>query len=154
MSLFAIIGIISLGLAIIAVEIVFVPGTTVVGLLGFIVVLTGLYFVFDQYGATIGWSTSFAITIIVGLSFYWAIQKKVWKRYSLQSEISGKVDSNPVENIQLSQEGVSISALRPSGMAEFENVRIEVSTSGMFVDAGVRVKVIAINKGRITVEAV
>jgi len=152
MSLLAIIGILLIGLALIGVEIIFIPGTTVVGIMGFFVVLLGLYFIFEQYGIGAGSISSVLIIAIVGATFYWAIQKKVWKRYSLQTEITGKVDQNLTQDLVLMQVGTTVSALRPSGMADFQDTRVEVCTTGSFVDAGVKVKIIDIQKKRITVD--
>lgn len=51
------------------------------------------------------------------------------------------------------REGVSLSALRPSGMAEFDGLRLDVSSSGEFIPKGARVRVERVDGLRVLVRA-
>jgi len=154
MSLFFIICVVLIGLTIIVVEIVFIPGTTIVGIFGFFTVMLGLYLAFIHHGEKVGWFSTASVIFILVLAIYFAIKKKVWQKYSLQSEIHGTVDNHKTKSLVNGQEGVAISALRPSGIAEFSDTRVEVSSQGTFIDAGTKVKIISIKKKRVIVETV
>ncbi len=55
------------GLLLIIAELIFVPGTTFVGVIGLLLTIVGIFIVFDDYGNTAGyWTTAgtAAVTII------------------------------------------------------------------------------------------
>lgn len=54
----------------------------------------------------------------------------------------------------LGKEGVAVSDLRPSGVAEIEDDRIDVVTDGGYIDAGTPIKVIEIEGNRVVVDAI
>jgi len=155
MSLLTILGIILVGVLLIIIEVIFIPGTTLVGILGTILIFYGLYISFTDLGAMYGVIISLCTVIIIASSIYYSIQKKVWKRYSLQTEIFGKVDNDKIKGLTIGQEGITISTLKPLGTAEFNNKRVEVSSlGGVFVEAKTRVRIINVKKGRVTIEKV
>ncbi|MFK7900884.1 MAG: hypothetical protein AB8B61_09025 [Cyclobacteriaceae bacterium] len=133
-----------LGILLIVVEVIFVPGTTVVGLLGFVAIGVGLYYGFLK-GNTAGLLFLGVTMIVCAALVTIAIRKKVWKRYSLQSEITGKV-AKTGELLEVGTIGKTLSALRPSGTALFDNKRVEVSSLGSFIDSDVSVKIIQAGK--------
>jgi len=135
------------------IEIIFIPGTTVVGFVGFFTIITGAYLSFTELGHTIGWITSISTSGIIGGTIYYAMKKKVWRRFSLHEEIIGKVMKNSSIELSVNLKGKAISALRPSGIAEFNQERIEVASNGQLIDAGSSVKIISIHKNKIIVEA-
>ncbi len=54
MEWFAVIGLIILGIGLVVIEVVFVPGTTVVGIAGFICTGFGIYLGYDYFGNVTG----------------------------------------------------------------------------------------------------
>ncbi|MCB0506453.1 MAG: hypothetical protein KDC58_13265, partial [Cyclobacteriaceae bacterium] len=59
-----IISLIVVGLALIVLEIVFVPGTTVVGALGLISMVGGVFYSFKAFGNPIGWGVASGAFIV------------------------------------------------------------------------------------------
>ena len=51
------------------------------------------------------------------------------------------------------REGVSLSALRPSGRADFDGLRLDVSSSGEFIPKGARVRIERVEGLRVLVRA-
>src|SRR5699024_12488280 len=51
-------------------------------------------------------------------------------------------------------EGVALTGLRPSGMVELEDERVDVVSEGSFIDRGERVKVVKVEGMRIVVRKI
>ena len=147
-----IITLIAFGLLLIVAEIIFVPGTTVVGFLGFGILLVGIFLSFRYYGSDAGWITLGLSSVAAGLVFYFSFRTNVWKKFALKSAIKSKVNENAFEGLAPGQEGIALSALRPAGKGEVANRVFEVRTNGEYVDRGTRFRIIKIALNQIIVE--
>lgn len=141
-----------LGLILIIIELIFVPGTTVIGILGFIFAGVGIYLSFVYYGIVIGSSVLGASIIISGIALYLSFKGDVWKKFALKSSINSRVNEEYKNNLLVGDLGIAISSLRPIGKAEFNDVIFEVRSNGRYVDSGEKVKIIKIESNRIIVE--
>jgi membrane-bound ClpP family serine protease len=56
--------------------------------------------------------------------------------------------------LSIEDEGVATSSLKPVGKAEFEGKQYEVTSVGGFLDTGIKVKVIKIDRNKIIVEPI
>ncbi len=106
-----------LGLGLILVEIIFVPGTTLVGLVGFILLAIGVGLGFRYFGGQVGWTIAGVTAVTSGVILVYAFKANVWGRFSLKSTIDSKVNEGELDGIFAGAEGVALSALRPSGKA-------------------------------------
>jgi membrane-bound ClpP family serine protease len=149
-----VISLILFGLFLIIAEIIFVPGTTIVGIIGFLFLLMGIGFSFSYFGAETGWITVGATAVASGLILYLAFKANVWKSFSLKSAITSKVNEGELEKLLVGTEGITISALRPVGKAELENKQYEVKTMGEYLDSGKRIRVVKIFMNQIIVEPI
>ena len=86
-----VLSLIGFGLALIVAEIVFVPGTTLVGIIGFLCMVIGVSFSFRYFGTSTGWITTAGSTAAFFLVFYLCFKANVWSRFSLTSKIESKV---------------------------------------------------------------
>ncbi|MDQ3393277.1 MAG: hypothetical protein M3512_04080 [Bacteroidota bacterium] len=141
-----------LGLVLIIVELIFVPGTTIVGILGFIFAGVGIYLSFNYYGVVVGSSVLGGFLVISGITLYISFKGDVWKRFALKSSIDSKVNEDVKNNLFVGDFGTAISTLRPIGKAEFNESIFEVRSNGRYVDTGEKVRIIKIEADRIVVE--
>ena len=51
------------------------------------------------------------------------------------------------------REGITSSVLRPTGIADFDGVRLNVSSEGDFIAAGTKVRIIKVEGAKILVRA-
>lgn len=138
------------GLALVVLELLAVPGTTIVGLCGLGLLIYGNYEIFVGYGDLWGYTSILICSIIcIGLLIY-SLRAKTWKRFSLNASIDSKVNLVD-EKIQVGEEGVSITRLAPVGMAEINGERIEVYTSTSYIDANTPLIVEAVEGNRVRV---
>jgi len=142
------------GLLLIIVEIVFIPGTTVVGLLGLIFTIVGIVFSYSHFGSEIGFYVLLGTTLVSAGTLYLSFRKGAWKKFSHQSAIDSKVNEGMASHLYPGEEGVSVSVLRPMGSAEFNGKIFEVKTNGEFVNNGIKVKIVKIRSNDILVEPV
>ncbi len=144
----------SIGLLVLVVEIIFVPGTTVVGLAGFLFMAVGLGLSFYYFGENTGWLVLGGTAVVSAVVIYYSFKSELWKRFSLKSSIDSKVNEGLTAGLAEGQTGVTVSALRPVGKAELGSRVFEVKTSGDYVEAGARVKVVKIFSNQIIVESI
>lgn len=154
MEWFTIISFVLIGIILIIVEIILIPGTTVVGIIGFCLTTAGIIISFRDYGPTVGWSVLSASALISGITLYVSLRTNIWKRFSLKTAIESKVNEGQQDQLKEGEEGVAVSALRPRGKAEIGGNFYEVATMGNFVESGARIRIIRISLNQIFVEAI
>ena len=140
--------IIGIGVGLIIMEIIFVPGTTIVGILGLLCVIAGVAYGFLNFGRPMGWGITGVTVIISTVAIVISLKSGMWKRFALNSTMDSKVNEHLSIDIAPGSEGIALSALRPIGNAEFGNDKMEVTTLGELVDSGSKVKVTHI-EGRV-----
>ncbi len=149
-----VISLIIFGLALIVVEIIFVPGTTLVGALGFVFVIVGVGMSFNNFGSEAGWITIGCTAVASGVLMYYSFSSNLWGKFSLKSANNSRVNEGEVDQLQVGLEGKTISALRPVGKAELNNKTFEVKTMGEYLDAGKSIRIIKIVSNQIFVEPI
>lgn len=129
------------GLILVIVEIVFIPGTTVVGVIGVLLSFVGIFVGYREFGSSTGHLILASTTAAMGLMVYYSFQAKTWSRFALKSSINSKNNEGLLESFRVNEEGTCVSALRPVGKAEFDKRLVEVSSEGEYVDAGSKVRI-------------
>lgn len=168
---------VGIGLALIAVELLLVPGFGVAGLLGAIAFFAGLYISLIGQGAT---TSDFIraglvllgslVTIVVGAAAILTIMpnRRGWGGLALQTSLprgsgllgrlGGPEGGSPEGAAQghqslLGRRGVALTVLHPAGVAQIDTQRVDVVSEGGFIDAGTTVVVIADEEYRRVVRA-
>ncbi|MBB6729714.1 nodulation protein NfeD [Cohnella sp. CBP 2801] len=146
-----------LGILLLVLE-MFVPSFGILGILGVAGVATGIGMAAYDTGdalRSLGWAALVALALAAIFAYFFR-SRGIWNRFVLREQLTaelGYVPNGPREG-WLGKEGVSLSALRPAGVAEFEGDRVDVVTSGEFVEAGRRVRVTAADGTKIVVKEV
>lgn len=143
-----------IGLALIIAEIIFVPGTTFVGILGLLATGYGIYLTFTKYGSEAGTWVTVGSAVLFGISLYFSFKKGAWDKLSLKDTMQGRVNEGLTSKLQVGQEGITRSAVRPIGKAEFDEVEYEVRSMGNYIDSGTAVRIIKIVNNNIFVEPI
>lgn len=145
---------IGIGLVLIIIELIFVPGTTIVGILGFILAIVGIWFGYAALGTTIGHIILGSSVLIAGIAFFYSFKNDVWSRFALNDQINSRVNDEYQHTLEIGETGITVSALRPQGTVIFSNRRHEVQTNGEFIVPNTTVRIIKLKHNKITVEAV
>ena len=141
-----------IGLALIIVELVFIPGTTVVGILGLVFAIVGIVISYSHFGSNIGFYILLGSIATTAAAIFYAFRAGAWKRFAHKSSSDSKVNEGIMTAVQIGDQGVTLSTLRPMGKAEFNNKTFEVKTSGNYIDRGEKVKITHIESHQIVVE--
>lgn len=149
-----VISLILVGLALVIAEIIFVPGTTLVGVTGFALMAVGISLGFSYFGGSAGWTIAAVTAVASGVVIVYAFRSNVWGRFSLKTTIDSKVNEGELAGIAAGQEGIALSALRPVGKAELASRTFEVRTLGAYVESGTRIRVTQVSSNQIIVEPI
>lgn len=142
------------GVALIIVEIIFVPGTTVVGILGLLIGLYGVYRSYELYGAETGhWVLAGSMTLGL-IATILSFKSGAWNKFSNKSVMKTPVNEGLTAGLEIGKEGLSISSLKPIGKAEFDNKTYEVTSLGHFVEENKAVRIIKVERNKIFVEPI
>lgn len=142
------------GIVLIIAEVVFIPGTTVVGLLGAAFMIAGIVFAYKQFGNTIGFYVLLGTGVTTGVALYLSFRKGAWNKVANKSAIKSKVNEGLTAHLTEGEEGITVSALRPIGTADFKGKIFEVKTSGEYVPNAIRIKIVKIRVNDILVEPI
>lgn len=142
------------GIVFIIIELIFVPGTTVLGILGLVALVGGVFMSFTSFGSTTGlWVLTGAIVFSI-LALVYSLRAGTWQRFALKSSIDSRVNENEKSDLRVGIEGKLISDLRPMGTAEFQDKLYEVQTNGNYLEAGNTVKIISLSDNKIIVKSI
>lgn len=149
-----VISLVVFGLFLVVAEVIFVPGTTVVGVIGFCFLVVGVGLSFKYFGSEVGWVMLGTTSVASGGLLYFSFTTNMWSRFSLKSSNKSKVNEGELDQLLVGMEGKAISALRPIGKAELNNKIVEVKTNGDYLDSGSRIRVIKIVSNQIIIEPI
>jgi membrane-bound ClpP family serine protease len=154
MEWLTVLSLIVVGIILVVVEIIFVPGTTVVGLLGGLLAVIGVVLSFSYFGKQAGWYTLAATSVLSGGLLYWSLRSRAWERFSLKTTIDGRVNEIDLNSLKTGDEGSAVSALRPMGKAEIGGRLFEVTSLGIYIETGTRIRIVRVSSNQIVVEPV
>jgi membrane-bound ClpP family serine protease len=151
MNIALIIIFVCLGVALLLLEIFFLPGITISGIAGAIFLLAAILTAFATFGSTFGWLTLFASVLLLAVFVALFIRGKFWKKISLNSEISSKVETENL-TVKVGEKGVCISRLTPIGNVRFADNVLEVKSLSGFIDVGSEIEAIEVSENEILVK--
>jgi membrane-bound ClpP family serine protease len=154
MTAFAIILLIFLGLVLLLIEFAVIPGVTIAGIGGFVLLGISVYIAFIEYGTAVGFLTLAFVLVASPIMVYYLFQSKTGKRMVLESLIDSKVDTAVSEKIHVGDLGKTIGRLAPSGKAKVNGEVVEAVSTGGFVDHNTEIKVLKILSNKIIVEPI
>lgn len=142
------------GLLLILVELIFIPGTTIVGLLGLGLSIAGIVISYQHFGSETGNYILMGMLVVTAVGLVYGFRSKSWTAFSLKSAIDSKVNEGMIASLKVGDEGQTISTLRPVGKAEFKEGVFEVKAMGGYVMPGTKVKIIQLQANQIIVEPI
>src|SRR5687768_11921605 len=87
-----IIALLTIGIGLIIVELVFIPGTTVVGLLGLIFSIVGIVISYNYFGNDVGFYILIGTLVTTLIALFYSFRSGAWTRFSLKSSMDSKVN--------------------------------------------------------------
>ena len=149
-----VIGLVLFGLGLVIIEIIFIPGTTFVGIGGLAFAGFGIYLSYQYFGGATGTTVLLSFAGFSIATFVISIRSGVWNRFALKKAIKSKVNEGLSFGLKIGERGKALSALRPIGKGEFGEKVLEVSTIGNYVEVGQIIQIIRIDLNKIFVEPI
>ncbi len=154
MTILAIVLLILLGLVLLLIEFAVIPGITIAGVGGFLLLAGSVYIAFAELGNVAGFITLAVVLIISPIFVYYFFQSRTGKKMILHSEIEGKVENfNPL-NLKPGDTGKSIGRLAPMGKIRVNGEVVEAQSTGDYIDPQTQVRIIKIKQNQIIVEPI
>lgn len=141
-----------IGLALIIIEVIFIPGTTVVGIIGLVFSIVGIVISYKHFGNEVGFYVLLGVSATTVLALIYSFRSGMWKKFSLKSSIKSKVNDGLMTSLKIDDEGIAISTLKPFGKVEFQGGVFEAKSLGDYIDVGAKVKIIYIQSNQIIVK--
>ena len=153
-----------LGAMMLLVEILYIPGFGIVGILGLAAMMIGIFWSFlgrlptaeDIAQAFVWVGLSFITTIALSILILRTMPRTAfWNRLVLQREerVEEGFRSSPAEYEELvGTSGVALTLLRPAGTGLFGNRRLNVVSDGEYIPKGTAIHIVRVEGNRIVVE--
>ena len=146
-----VITLILVGIILILVEILLIPGIGIAGILGLTSICGSAYYAFAHLGPWTGVIVTVVnITLLAVLIFY-ALRGKTWKRLELDTVIDKHIKE---EEVAVGDRGMAATRLGPIGTARINDKSYEVTSLEGMIDAGTRVEIVHIENNKIYVRPV
>ncbi len=152
MTWLIVLSLILVGIAFLLLEILVVPGTTLVGLAGLGMVVGGVVLAFNHYGVQTGVLTLVGALILSLVSIGLALKSNTWKKAMLGSTLEGKVNVVEAEKILVGHEGITITRLNPMGKALIGDEYYEVTSKDNLIGESTPIVVVKVEGNKIIVK--
>lgn len=144
MTILIILFLIFLGVLLLLLEFAVIPGVTIAGIGGAVLLGASIYLAFDEYGLAAGFLTLAFVVLAVPVIFFRFFKGRTGKKMVLQTEITGKVNEAETNTVKVGDEGVTLGRLAPMGKVRVNNNVYEGKSQGGFVDQQVKIRVVEV----------
>ena len=139
----------------------FMPGFGLPGISGIALQVAAVVITYLNHGAVAALGMTLIILSIIAIAISVSLHSAAKGKLSKSKLILNDVESNEAgyrstEDLEifLGREGATTTVLRPTGMADFDGVRLNVTSEGEFVPAGERVRIVRVEGSRILVRTI
>ena len=139
----------------------FMPGFGAPGITGAILEVITLVLTWFEHGPVATLGMLLIVLLVLAIAISTSLRSITKGRLSKSPLVHSDTESNEdgYRSIQdlavfMDKEGTATSVLRPTGIADFEGVRLNVSSEGDFIPAGTKVRIVKVEGAKILVRAV
>jgi membrane-bound ClpP family serine protease len=141
-----------IGLILLLVEILLVPGTTVVGAFGMLVSLCGIAYAFLSFDNQTAWLVTLVAAILNVAAIIYGFNSGIWEKFSLKSSMRGGTFDGRTDEFQIGMPGKAFSDLKPFGKGIFGDQIVEIKSEGGFISVNSEITIIKIENNKIIVK--
>lgn len=147
-----------LGIGLLLVEFLLVPGITVAGIGGLAMMAGGVYLGYTNYGMEVGTYILIGNLIAVVIAIAYALRGNTWRKFMLNSEITSHAfdkseEEDTEENrIYPGDIGITVSRLNPMGKVFIKDAYVEGKASNIYIDPQTEVEVVKVFPNQIIVK--
>lgn len=148
------------GIALLVIE-AFVPGFGLPGISGIVLEVAAVTLTWLNHGPLAALGMTIAVLALIAIAISMSLRSATKGKLSrsklvLQQREINEEGYRAQEDMKvfLGREGVATTVLRPTGMATFDGVKLNVVSDGVFVPAETKVRIVQVEGSRIVVQVV
>jgi membrane-bound ClpP family serine protease len=154
MEIITVILLILLGVILLLVEFLLIPGISIAGIGSVLSLIVGIVLSFKYWGNLVGIIVLVSVLIFIPVFLYFLFKGRAMKPMILSSLIDGKVKNIDEQLIHVGDIGETIGRLAPMGKSKFNGVSAETRSVSGYLDPKTKVKVIKIEGNTVIVEPI
>ena len=139
----------------------FMPGFGAPGITGVVLEIITLVMTWFEHGPVATLAMLLIVLLVLAIAISTSLRSITHGRLSKSSLVHSETESNEEGyrstqdlSVFVDKEGVTSSVLRPTGIADFDGVRLNVSSEGEFLAAGTKVRIIKVEGAKVLVRPV
>ena len=139
----------------------FMPGFGLPGISGIVMEVVAIALTWVNHGPVAALGLTIIVLSLIAIAISMSLRSATKGRLSRSKIILKERESNEAgyrsaEDMQvfLGKEGETTTVCRPTGMAEFDGVKLNVVSEGEFLPAGTRVRIVQVEGSRIVVRVI
>lgn len=145
--------VILLGIIFLLIEIFLLPGISIAGIAGLLIVIGGIAYAYIYLGSTTGNIALVSSVVLLSVSFVLLVRSKTLRKISLDTNIESTVDNSDLKKINIGDTGITISRMNPMGKISINGVMVEgKSYDGDHIDEDTEIVVVGISMSNIIVK--
>jgi len=148
-----IVALIAIGLLMVVIEILVIPGGGLAGILGFVLMVAGVWLSYSRMGLTAGHITISSTLLLNFVVLIYALRSKTWEKAMLKRNIDSRVNIIDEAELRVGDTGKTVSRCIPSGKALINGKFFEVHARSEFIDEDVDIEVIKVEKNKIFIKS-
>lgn len=133
---FILITLLLIGLILVIAEILFVPGTTIVGIIGALVTAVGIYYAFVTFDKQVAGIVLAATLTLNFAALVYGFRTGAWKKFALKTAINSRAFDNRLAGLEVGMQGIAVSDIKPIGKADIADGIYEVKSESGFISVG------------------
>lgn len=148
-----IIALIGVGLLMVLLEILVIPGGGFAGIIGFAIMAAAIFLGYSRLGVPQAHYLLVGTILLNIVILAFALRSKTWTRLMLTKNVESRVNVIDEAIVQPGDTGITISRCVPSGKALINNEFYEVHTRSEFIDEDQEIEVIKIESNKIFIKS-
>lgn len=142
------------GILLMLIEMLLVPGVGVAGFLGLTSLAGACVYAFLRVSTPAGLVVTIIVLVLLLVMLYFILREKTWKRFELKTEIDSKVGDDS-SSVKAGDHGVAQTRLAPVGTVRIGNLSCEAkSFDNSMIAAQTPVEVCAVEDNKILVKPI
>jgi membrane-bound ClpP family serine protease len=152
MTILGIILLILAGIVLFLLEFLVVPGVTIAGIGGLLLLAASVYLSFVFFDTTTGLIVLVGVVVVLILTLILALRAKTWRKVSLNTDIDSNVGDMKNSGVSPGAMGVTLTRLAPIGTILIGDQRYEGHSEGPYIDQNTPVEVTRVSNTYVVVK--